>query len=155
MSNPSTVWSQLSLPNSPVGSIPFVFTDGTTILTDVLNFYYTQTGDPLITGSRLENQLTVTNGVRVAFSNTVGVPGNATINKVAGRVLLPGTGTFLIVTNNKVSATSIIQVQLEGAADVTATRAYVSSQGAGTFTISVNAAATAPVTISFLVTNVF
>lgn len=40
MSNPSAVWTQLSLPNPPVGSIPFVDTDNATIITDVINLHY-------------------------------------------------------------------------------------------------------------------
>lgn len=43
----STIWTQLSAPNSPVGSIPFVYTDGTTIVTDVLNFFWNQTTQQL------------------------------------------------------------------------------------------------------------
>jgi hypothetical protein len=155
MSNPSTVWTQLSLPNSPVGSIPFVYIDGTTVLTDVLNLYYTQTGDPSITGSRFANQLTCLNGLRVGFSDTTGVPGAATINKVAGRVKFAAAATTLVVTNSLVTATSMIDVRLEGAADATATRAFVSAQAAGSFTISLNAAATAAVTCSFNVHNVY
>jgi hypothetical protein len=40
MSNPSTVWAQLALPNPAVGGVPFVGSDGATILIDVLNFYW-------------------------------------------------------------------------------------------------------------------
>lgn len=155
MSNPSTVWSQLSLPNSPIGSLPFVYTDGVTILTDVLNLYYTQTGDPLIAGSRVANQLTVTNGLRIAFDDTTGVPGAAIINKTAGRVKIAAGQTTLVVTCNKAFANSMISVRLEGAADATGTRAFVSVQAAGSFTISLNAAATAPITMSFNIDNVF
>lgn len=44
MSNPSTIWGQLSLPLSPVGAIPFVSTDTVSILTDVLNLWYDSVG---------------------------------------------------------------------------------------------------------------
>lgn len=40
--NPSTIWAQLSAPYSGIGAVPFVNTDGLTINTDVLNFYYNQ-----------------------------------------------------------------------------------------------------------------
>lgn len=155
MSNPSTVWSQLSLPYSPVGSIPFVDEDGVTIVTDILNFLYTQDGDVNIgTGSRIASQLTVTNGVRVAYTDSTGTPGAATINKTAGRVKFAAAAVTLVVTNNTCFATSIINVNLEGAADATATRAFVSAQINGSFTITLNAAATAATTVSFQITNV-
>lgn len=42
MSNPATVWAALSSPASPVGSIPFVYSDGLTIQTQVANLWYNQ-----------------------------------------------------------------------------------------------------------------
>jgi len=47
MANPSTVWAQLSLPASPVGSIPFVTYDTVTVVTDVQYFWYNQTAHQL------------------------------------------------------------------------------------------------------------
>lgn len=40
MTNPSNVWTQLSLPNPPAGAVPYVDTDNASIVTDVLNFNY-------------------------------------------------------------------------------------------------------------------
>lgn len=40
MTNPSTIWTQLAIPNPASGGIPFVATDNVSIATDVLNFYY-------------------------------------------------------------------------------------------------------------------
>jgi hypothetical protein len=152
--NPSTVWSQLATPNSPVGSLPFVYLDGYDIEIDVLNFFYSQTGVTL-SGSQKETQLTVAGGLRVGYTDTTSVPGAATINKPAGRVKLAAGQTSLVVTNNFVFASSIIRLQIEGAFDATAQRLQVTAQANGSFTISANAAATGALTISFEVVNVF
>jgi hypothetical protein len=154
MTNPSTVWAQLALPNPAVGSLPFVDTDGASIITDVLNLFYTKAGASL-SGSLQNSQLTVAGGLRETYSDTTGVPGAATINKPAGRVKMAAGQTSLVVTNSYCFATSIVNAQIEGAAfDATATRLQV-TPGAGTFTITFNAAATAAVVISFDILNVF
>lgn len=156
MSNPSTVWAQLSLPLSPVGSLPFVTLDGVTILTDVANFKYTYTGDPAIgTGSLLAGQLRAQNGIQVNYTDATPVPGNATINNVAGRVRFAAGATAVVVTNSKCFASSIILPHIEGAFDATATRVQVTAQAAGSFTLTLNAAATAAVTVSFVIVNVY
>lgn len=152
MSNPSTVWSQLSLPNPAAGSLPFVDTDSATIVTDVVNFFYSQ-GLSQLTGTQCAYQLTVFGGVRVGFSNTTAVPGAATINKSAGRVLLAAGQISLVVTSSYAFATSIVGVTLE-TADATFTRVTV-TPAAGSFTITGNAAATAAVTMSFSILNVY
>ncbi len=46
-SNPSTVWGQLALPFSPVGSMPFVYTDGVTIQTAVGYLWWNQAANQL------------------------------------------------------------------------------------------------------------
>lgn len=156
MSNPSTVWAQLSLPASPVGAIPFVFTDGVTIMVDPTNFKYTQAADTLLgTSSYLAYQLTIANGIRVSYADTTATPGAATINKIAGRVRFAAAASALVVTNSNVFATSIIIPVIEGAFDATATRVQVSAQANGSFTLTLNAAATAPLTVSFVIINVY
>lgn len=47
MSNPSTIWATLSLPNPASGSIPFVDTDNASIITDVTHFKYIATAQQL------------------------------------------------------------------------------------------------------------
>lgn len=156
MSNPSTVWAQLSLPNSPVGAIPFVFTDGVTIMVDPTNFKYTQAADVLLgTSSYLAYQLTLANGIRVNFQDLTAVPGNAVINKVAGRVKFAAAASVIVVTNSQVFANSIIRARIEGAYDATATRVQVTAQANGSFTLTLNAAATGQVTVSFDILNVY
>lgn len=156
MSNPSTVWAQLSLPLSPVGSLPFVGLDGVTITTDVGNFKYTYTGDVAIgTGTFLAGQLSVQYGLRVNFADTTAVPGNAVINNVAGRVKFAAAASVIVVTCSKCFANSIIRARIEGAFDATAQRVQVTAQAAGSFTLALNAAATLSVVVSFDILNVY
>lgn len=154
MSNPSLVWTQLSIPNPPQASIPFVASDGASIITDVLNFFYSA-GLLTFSGSQCAAQLTVAGGLRESYSDTTAVPGAATINKPAGRVKLAAAQTSIVVTSSYAFATSIINAQVEGAAfDATATRLQVTPAN-GSFTITMNAAATGALTISFDIINVF
>lgn len=152
MTNPSTVWAQLALPNPPAGSLPFVSSDGATIVTDVLNLMYSG-GLSSYAGSQAPLQLTVFGGVRVGYSDTTAVPGAAVINKPAGRVKIAAGQTTLVVTSSYAFATSIIRLIIE-TADATLTRC-IPVPAAGSFTITGNAAATAAVTISFTIENVF
>lgn len=44
MANPSTVWASLAVPNPAQGGVPFVYTDNATMIIDVLNLFWNQTG---------------------------------------------------------------------------------------------------------------
>ena len=154
MANPSTIWAQLSIPNSAVGSIPYVATDGVTIVTDVLHFNYVDGTVSVLVGSQLAYQLTLTNGLRVSYGDTTAVPAAAvTINKSAGRVKIPIGVASVVVTNSNCFLTSIIHLQLEYA-DATLTRVVV-IPAAGSFTITGNANATVATQVSFIITNVY
>lgn len=154
MSNPSTIWSQLALPNPPVGSIPFVFTDGATIVTDVVNFFYTQAGVTLA-GTLQNSQLTVAGGLRESYTDTTTTPGAVTVNKPAGRSKIAAGQSTLVVTCAFCFLSSIVGINIEGGAfDATATRFQV-TPGAGSFTVTFNAAATAAVTFSWDILNVY
>lgn len=155
MGNPSTIWAQLSLPNPPVGSIPFVFTDSTTIVTDVVNFFYAQAGLSAYTGSMQPLQLTVFGGLREGFTDTTATPGSVVINKPAGRVKMAAATNTLTVTNTYCFSTSLINLTIEGAAfDATAVRFQVVPAN-GSFQIVSNANCTAAVQIGFDILNVF
>jgi len=155
MSNPSTIWSQLASPNSAVGSLPFVYLDGTTIVTDILNYYYTQVGDPTIgVLSKLAYQLTVKNGLRTSYGVNLANSPTVTLNEVAGRILLAAGTTSRTILCDKVNLASIIHVQFEGPVDATAYAVQVTAQQIGTFTIGFNAAPTGSVVVSFDVQNV-
>lgn len=80
-----------------------------------------------------------------------GVTGNQTIDKTMGTVNIAAGGTSVTVTNNLVTANSIIIPQLR-TNDATATiKGYEAT--AGSFTVYLTAAATAEVSIGFVVLN--
>jgi hypothetical protein len=157
MTNPSTIWASLSLPQSPVGSIPFVDIDLVTIITDVSNFFYTAANATLPggTSSQYYNQLTVLNGLRQGFTDVSAATATpATINKAAGRIkMAAGTSSF-VVNSTLCFANSLIFLQKE-TADATATRFDITSKAAGTFTITANANATGAIILQFLIVNVY
>lgn len=114
---PSTVWTQLALPLSPVGSIPFVAADGITIDIDPSNLnYYDDTRNPIPAGSsQRQFQLTVEGFIRTCFDDvSTGVPQTTyTINKPAGRLLYPAGAATVRVNNTYCPGGSIVLLQLE------------------------------------------
>lgn len=82
---------------------------------------------------------------------TAGTTGAQTINKPAGQVNFAAAASTLVVTNSLVDANSIVLVQVLGT-DATATSARV-TKASGSFTITLNAAATAETAVSFYVVN--
>lgn len=163
MGNPSAIWSQLSLPNPPSGSVPYVDSDNASIIVDSLNYFYSgNLADPTIfsstdsrfgTGGIFDAQLTVKNGIRRHYIDSSAVPGNAIINATAGRAAFAiGTGA-VVITDSYVTATSLIDVQLE-TADATLQRVTV-TPAAGSFTVTGNANATAITKFNFKVDNCY
>lgn len=150
-SNFSTVWTQLATPNSPVGSIPFVDTDGTSIVTDVLNFFYTA-ADGDTSGSKLPGSATVLAGIRVGHQDRTATPGSVTINKISGRVRIPAGVANITVTSDHCFSNSIVQLVLE-TVDATLVRVYPACYDGG-FVLSGNAAATIAVNVAFIINNV-
>lgn len=82
---------------------------------------------------------------------TAGTTGAQTINKSSGSVNFAALATSLVVTNNLVTANSIILCTI-GTVDVTMNNA-VAVAGNGSFTITANAAATAETRVNFVVIN--
>lgn len=80
-----------------------------------------------------------------------GTTGAQTINRVAGSVNFAAAATSLVVTNSKVSTSSVILVTV-ATNDATMTSARVVA-ASGSFTIYANAAATAETRVNFLVLN--
>lgn len=152
MATQSTIWTQLSTPLSPIGSIPFVAADTVSIITDIANFFYTIAGSTL-SGSLQASQLTAAGGLRVGYTDTTAVPGAATINKPAGRVKLAAGQSTLIVTSSYCFAASIVRATLE-TVDGTL-KSLVVTPAAGSFTITGNANCTGACVISFVIENVF
>jgi len=91
---------------------------------------------------------------KIAFPNTntaSGTTGAQTINKASGSVNFAASASTLVVTNSLVSSTSNVFLQVEGT-DATALSARV-TKASGSFTITLNAPATAETTVSFFVIN--
>jgi hypothetical protein len=78
-----------------------------------------------------------------------GTTGAQTIDKMSGSVNFAAAATTLVVTNSLVTTSSIVLVQVHGA-DVTAISARVTLAN-GSFTITLNSAATAETKVSFVV----
>jgi hypothetical protein len=97
-------------------------------------------------------RITSVGGFTYNTTNTAaGTTGAQTINKPGGTVNIAAGQTTLVVTNSLVSLTSFVQVQVYGT-DVTAISARV-TRASGSFTITLNAAATAETAVGFKVEN--
>lgn len=81
-----------------------------------------------------------------------GTTGAQTINKTAGSVNFAAGAQTIVVTNSFVSTSSLIFPAVL-TDDTTAKSAVISSIGSGTFTIKLNATATAETKVSFFVVN--
>ena len=89
--------------------------------------------------------------VLIVNSDSSGTPGNVTNNSPAGVVAVPAAGQTITVTNNLVTAASIIQLTLltnDGTA-----KSAVAVAAAGNFVITLNAAATGITKVGYLVIN--
>lgn len=87
-------------------------------------------------------------GVFLQYTASPGA-GNQAINTVTGRGSIGAGTSTAVITNNKVTATSVVLVQLE-TLDATAIRLIVTC-GAGSFTVTSNANATGQTNFSFVV----
>lgn len=126
----------------------------------IYNASHATTGKHRFTSNGID-RITIDNsglnvGVGVGFVldrtiTAVGTTGNQTIDKMAGTVNIAAAGTTVTITNSLVTANSLINVQLR-TNDATAwVKNYVPA--AGSFVINLGAAATAEVSIHFIVTN--
>ena len=90
-----------------------------------------------------------------SLSSTIqaaGQTGAKTANTQFGNIRIAAAGTSVVVTNSLVTANSLILCTLL-TADATATFIKSAVPGAGSFTITVNAAATAEINIAWAVIN--
>lgn len=81
-----------------------------------------------------------------------GTTGDQTINRPAGTVNLAGAAAAITITNNTVSATSLVFTTVR-TADATCTFVKSAVPAAGSVVITMNAACTAETSIGFLVLN--
>lgn len=91
---------------------------------------------------------------KVSFNSTIttgGTTGNQTINKPSGTVNIAASGTSVTVTNSLVSTSSIVVAVVR----TNDTTSYIKNvvPSAGSFVITLGAAATAEVSIGFIVYN--
>lgn len=87
-------------------------------------------------------------------NTTAGTTGAQTINKPSGSVNFSTSSQTLVVTNSTVSSASMIFLVIEATDSTPAsTSAYISSKSAGSFTIKLNAPASAETKVNFLVIN--
>lgn len=99
-------------------------------------------------------RITSLGGISVTGTNTAAATlGAQTINKPSGSVNFAAGASTLVVTNSLVTTTSVIHVQVYGT-DTTAISARV-TRASGSFTITLNAAATAETAVGFIVINNF
>lgn len=106
-------------------------------------------------GTAATEKLRLTNLGGITINNTVtaaATTGAQTINKPSGSVNFAAAEQTLVVTNGLVTTNSIILLTLM-TDDGTAKSAVVSASSAGSFTIKLNAAATAETKVCFLVLN--
>lgn len=94
----------------------------------------------------------LTSGITSEASTDIsGTPGNGTVNTPRGRAAFAAAGASVVITSSLVTAASLVLVQL-GGVDATLTTVRVTA-GAGSFTVTGNAAATGTTPFSFLVIN--
>jgi hypothetical protein len=85
-------------------------------------------------------------------NTAAGTTGARTIDKPLGRVNFAASAQTLVVTNSFVTTASNIQATIK-TDDTTAKSVVVSAQSAGSFTLKLNAAATAETAVDFFVIN--
>jgi len=93
-----------------------------------------------------------TNNLQATYADSSGTPGNVTNNNPRGLVAIAAAATSVTVTNSLVTATSHVLCQLQ-TADGTLTNINSVVPGAGSFTITGNAAATGVTKVAFMVIN--
>jgi hypothetical protein len=87
-----------------------------------------------------------------SYTDDSATPGNRTVNKVRGKNAIAIGAATCVITNSFVTANSQVLCTLEFA-DATATTILSCIPGAGSFTLTVNAAATAATKFSWVVLN--
>lgn len=120
--------------------------------TQYLELRHNGTDAVIAVGTGALDQTLVTGGDKLLRTITAGgTTGAQTINKPAGTVNFAAAATTLVVTNSLVNASSLIFCTVR-TADTTALLKNVVA-GAGSFTITMNAAVTAETSVGFFVTN--
>jgi len=99
-----------------------------------------------------DKTIILTNDLAVAKTITAaGTTGAQTIHKTSGSVNFAAGATSLVVTNNKVTTSSVITATV--ATNDSTMKSVAAVAAAGIFTLHANAAATAETRVNFIVTN--
>lgn len=102
--------------------------------------------------SRSTSAFTAPAFIATDFTNTPGgTTGAQTINKRAGSVNFAAAASSLVVTNNTVTAASIIEATVE--TNDGTMKSVQAVPAAGSFTLFANAAATGETRVSFVIAN--
>jgi len=138
------------------GSLPI--TRAAIQITNLTNTAGAETGDLIFltkaSGAAMNEKMRITSagGLTLTATNTpAGTTGNQTINRPSGTVNIAAAGTTITVTNSLVTTSSIVFATIR-TNDATAVIKNV-VPAAGSFTINLNAAATAETSIGFFVIN--
>jgi hypothetical protein len=87
-------------------------------------------------------------------TDSSGTPGAATINQPIGQVAVAASASSVVVTNSLVTSASVVLPVLQFV-DATCTQILSCVPGAGSFTVTMNAACTADTKIGFVLHNYF
>lgn len=152
MVQPSNVWTQLSSPLSPQGSVPYVSSDGVSITTDVLHLSYADINATL-SGSITPYQLSVWGGIRLGYVDTTGSgsSGPSTNNSPAGKFLVASGVSNKTVISSYCFANSVVLLVLMGGSSVPA---YTVSASTGSFQIIFASSTITGLTFAFAIINV-
>lgn len=130
--------------NGPAAVAPGPYVPGAVVITGgSIN------GTPI--GSTTPSTVKTSNLQAGTFTDISGTPGNGTSSGTRGRAAFAAAASAITVTSSLVTANSTVLVQLGGSdATLTSVRA---TAGAGSFTVTGNAAATGITPFDFLVVN--
>lgn len=124
--------------------VPFINSAGTDTTTDA-GLSYDASADVLT----VTNTAAIANGLKVDLTDSSGTPGNATINKPAGKFAIALGASAATITNSLVAATSIVLVtKIDNDATLTDFKVV---PGSGSFVVTGNATATAACKFMFFV----
>jgi hypothetical protein len=139
MSTPVTVWESLQIQGTPVAD-GVVFIDPDTLQPDV---------DPAGLSYDQETQETGVKKLAVELEVAAGA-GNSTINKMAGVAKIAAAAQEVTITNDRCEIDSLVIPFLQ-TDDTTAKSVIAHTIAAGSFKLKLNAAATAQVSVGFMI----
>lgn len=114
---------------------------------------FTPSGTDLGTTTNTWRRLHLSDRVFQSGTDSSGTPGAATINKPSGRSAIASGAASVVITNNLVTANSLVSITWEG--DHGQTRDWVTRSAGVSFTVNLNAAAAANTAFSWTVQEFF